>query len=186
MNDNDQTSHPQGDFFNADRFHNDLQNFSKQIAGCDKLVRMANISLNQIDARIAEAARIEAKAAAIVDAAAREAGRVAAESASIAVADMMGKMAAVTKEAEQVVQAINRSRGQTGLWIAFYIACTLVMCLLTAWITQRIAKSSAITPEITESIELGEKHEALLRKATDKERKMINEIIARKPKPKER
>ena len=53
MNDNDPTSHPQGDFFNADRFHNDLQNFSKQIAGCDKLVRMANISLNQIDARIA-------------------------------------------------------------------------------------------------------------------------------------
>ena len=58
------------------------------------------------------------------------------------------------------------------------------MCLLTAWITQSIAKSSAITPEMTESIELGEKHEALLRKATDKERKMINEIIARKPKSK--
>jgi hypothetical protein len=184
MNDNDQTAHPRGDLAHAERFHNDLQNFSKQIAGCDKLVRMANISLNQIDARIAEAARIEAKAAAIVDATANEAGRVAAAAASIAVADMMGKMAAVTKDAEQVVQAINRSRGQTGLWIAFYIACTLVMCLLTAWITQRIAKSSAITPEMTESIELGDKHETLLRKATDKERKMINEIIARKPKAK--
>nr|WP_315401955.1 hypothetical protein [uncultured Duganella sp.] len=184
MSDNDRTAHPQGDFFNADRFHNDLQNFSKQIAGCDKLVRMANISLNQIDARIAEAAKIEAKAAAIVDQTAKEAGRVAAEAASVAVAEMMGKMAAVTREAEQVVQAINRSRGQTGLWIAFYVACTLVMCLLTAWITQRIAKSSAITPEMTESIALGDKHEALLRKATDKERKLINEIIARKPKAK--
>jgi hypothetical protein len=184
MNDNDQTAHPRSDFSNAERFHNDLQNFSKQIAGCDKLVRMANISLNQIDARIAEAARIEAKAAAIVDATAKEAGRVAAEAASIAVADMLGKMAAVTKEAEQVVGAINRSRGQTGLWIAFYIACTLAMCVLTAWITQRIAKPSAITPDITQSIALAEKHETLLRKATDKERKLINEIIARKPKAK--
>lgn len=190
MNQDDLTAHPQGDFFNeqAQRFHNDLQNFSKQIAGCDKLVRMANISLNQIDARIAEAARLEAGAGQRIEETGREAARAATEAATLAVADLTGRLGAAVHEAEQVCQALNRSRGQTHLWIAFYAACTLTVCLLTAWVAFKAGKASQpdpVTPEMTSAIALGDKHQELLRKASDKEKRLINDILARRPKNKE-
>lgn len=185
----------QGDFFNTlndkvdahgalvDRFHAELQNFSKQIAGCDKLVRMAHISLNQIDARIAEAARIEAGAAAERAAVAREAARAATEAAEAAVAGLVGQLHAATREAELVCQAVHRSRGQTGLWIAAYVIVTLLMCLLTAYTTHKLHPDTPVPPEIAGYAEQGRKHEALLQKASDKERKLIAEIQARRARP---
>lgn len=185
----------QGDFFNTlndkvdahgalvDRFHAELQNFSKQIAGCDKLVRMAHISLNQIDARIAEAARIEAGAAAEREAVAREAARAASAAAEAAVAGLVGQLQAATREAELVCQAVHRSRGQTGLWIAAYVVTTLLMCLLTAYATHRLQPATPLPPEIAGYAEQGRKHEALLQKASDRERKLIAEIQARRARP---
>ncbi|MET0268312.1 MAG: hypothetical protein ABW202_22175 [Duganella sp.] len=186
MNKDDATAHPQGDFFDAqaDRLHADLQNFSRQVASCDKLIRMANISLNQIDARIAEAAKVEARAAAIVDASAQEATRAATAAATAAVAAMVGKLSAVTSEAEQICREIDRSRGKTGLWNAAYIACTLAACLLTGYVTYRIGKSAAITPEIERAQEVAQQHDTLLRKASDREKKQINDILERRPKAK--
>ena len=68
----------------VERFHADVGNFARQVAGCDKLLRLANTSLTQIDAKIAEAARIEARAGVIADAVGREAGRAAAQAAAAA------------------------------------------------------------------------------------------------------
>ncbi|MET0321705.1 MAG: hypothetical protein ABW069_13385 [Duganella sp.] len=186
MNQDDPTAHPQGDPLDtqAARFHADLHNFSRQVAGCDKLIRMANISLNQIDARIAEAAQVEARAAAIVEASAREASRVATEAATAAVAASVAQLSAVTREARDICREIDRSRGKTGLWNAAYIACTLAACLLTGYVTYRIGKSAAITPDIERAQEVAQQHETLLRKATDKEKKQIADIVARRPKSK--
>lgn len=185
----------QGDFFNTlndkveahgalvDRFHAELQNFSKQIAGCDKLVRMAHISLNQIDARIAEAVRIEAGAAAEREAVAREAARAATGAAEAAVAGLLGQLGAATREAELVCRAVHRSRGQTGLWIVAYVLVTLLMCLLTAYATHKLHPAAPPPPELADYAALGRKHEALLQKASDKERKLIAEIQARRARP---
>ncbi|ELX11409.1 hypothetical protein Jab_2c35280 [Janthinobacterium sp. HH01] len=185
----------QGDFFNTlndkvdahgalvDRFHAELQNFSKQIAGCDKLVRMAHISLKQIDGRIAEAARIEAGAAAEREAVARAAARAATEAAEAAVAGLVGQLQAATREAELVCQAVHRSRGQTGWWIATYVVVTLLMCLLTAYTTHQQHPDTPLPPEVAGYAEQGRKHEALLQKASDKERKLIAEIQARRARP---
>ena len=188
-------SPPQGDFFNTlndkadahaalvDRFHADLQNFSKQIAGCDKLVRMAHISLNQIDARIAEAVRIEANAAVQLEANGRAAAAAATEAAEAAVAGLVGQMHAATREAEQVCQALHRARGQTGLWLAAYVAGTLALSGLAAWAAYKLHPDTPVPAEVTGYAELGRKHEALLQKASDKEIKLIKEIQARRAKP---
>lgn len=186
MNQDDPTARPQGDFFDtqAERLHADLQNFSRQVASCDKLIRMANISLNQIDARIAEAAKVEARAAAIAERSAQEAATAATAAATAAVAGMVGQLSAVTREAQQICHEIDRSRGKTGLWNAAYIACTLAACLATGYVTYRIGKAAAITPAIEQAQETAARHETLLQKASDKERKLINDIIARRPKAK--
>lgn len=180
MNKDDATAHPQGDFFDAqaDRLHADLQNFSRQVASCDKLIRMANISLNQIDARIAEAAKVEARAAAIAEASAREASRAA----TTAVAGMVSQLSAATREAEQICRDINRSHGKSGLWNAAYIACALAACLLTGYVTYRIGKSIAITPDIERAQQVAARHEMLLEKASEREKKQINDILARREK----
>ncbi|RFP08195.1 MULTISPECIES: hypothetical protein [unclassified Duganella] len=196
MNQDEQPATSQGDFFNSlndkvdahgalvDRFHVDLQTLSKQIAGCDKLVRMAHISLNQIDARIAEAVRIETQAAVQLEATGREAARAATEAASAAVAGMIGQMQAASREAEQVCGALHRARGQTGLWLAAYVAGTLAMCLLSAWIAYQVHPDTPVPPEVAGLAELGKKHEALLDKASDKELKLLKEIQARRARPK--
>ena len=186
MNQDDPTAQPQGDFFNnqAERLQADLQNFSRQVASCDKLIRMANISLNQIDGRIAEAAQVEARAAAIVEASARVASRVATEAATAAVAASVAQLTSVTKQAQQVCREIDRSHGKAVLWNAAYLACALAACLLTGYVTFRIGKSAAITPGIEHAVELAARHETLLNKATDKEKKQIAEILARRQKNK--
>lgn len=196
MNPDEQPATSQGDFFNTlndkvdahgalvDRFHVDLQTLSKQIAGCDKLVRMAHISLNQIDARIAEAVRIETQAAVQLEATGREAGRAATEAAAAAVAGLVGQMQAASREAEQVCRSLHRARGQTGLWLAAYVAATLALCLLTGWIAYRLHPDTPVPPEVAGLAELGRKHAALLDKASDKELKLIKEIQARRARPK--
>ena len=186
MNKDDLTAHPQGEFFNtqADRLQADLQNFTRQVASCDKLIRMANISLNQIDGRIAEAADVEARAAAIVEASAREASRAATEAANKAVAAAVGQLTAASKQAELVCSDLQRAHGRAALWNAGYIACALAACLLTGYVTYRIGKSAAITPDLERAVAVAEEHETLLRKASDKEKKQIADILARKPKSK--
>ncbi|GJI97649.1 hypothetical protein RugamoR57_43670 [Duganella caerulea] len=196
MNPDEQPAASQGDFFNTlndkvdahgalvDRFHADLQNFSKQIAGCDKLVRMAHISLNQIDARIAEAVRIETQATVQLEATGREAARAATEAADAAVAGLVGQLRAATSEAAQVCQALHRARGQTGLWLGAYAAGTLALCLLSAWIAFKLHPDTPVPPEVAAYAEQGRKHAALLEKASDKELKLIREIQARRARPK--
>ena len=186
MNKDDLTAHPQGEFFNtqAERLQADLQNFTRQVASCDKLIRMANISLNQIDGRIAAAAQVEARAAAIVETSASEAARAATEAATKAVAASVAQLTAITRQAEHVCSDLHRAHGRAALWNAGYIACALAACLLTGYVTYRIGKSAAITPDIEHAVEVAEQHETLLRKATDKEKKQIADIIARKPKSK--
>ncbi|KQQ31074.1 hypothetical protein ASF61_17790 [Duganella sp. Leaf126] len=186
MNKDDLTAHPQGDFFTtqAERLQADLHNFTRQVASCDKLIRMANISLNQIDGRIAEAARVEARAAAIVETSAREASRLATEAATAAVAASVAQLAAVTGQAEQVCRDLGRAHGRAALWNAGYIACALAACLLTGYLTYRIGKAAAITPDIERAVHTAQQHETLLAKATDKEKKQIADILARKPKTK--
>jgi len=196
MNPDEQPATSQGDFFNTlndkvdahgalvDRFHVDLQTLSKQIAGCDKLVRMAHISLNQIDARIAEAVRIETQAAVQLEATGREAARAATEAANAAVAGLIGQMQAASREAGQVCQALHRARGQTGLWLTAYVAGTLALCLLTGSIAYQVHPDTPVPPEVAGQAELGKKHAALLDKASDKELKLIREIQARRAKPK--
>jgi hypothetical protein len=39
----------------VERFHGEVANVTRQIANCDKLVRLANAGLSQIDSKIAEA-----------------------------------------------------------------------------------------------------------------------------------
>jgi SUMO ligase MMS21 Smc5/6 complex component len=184
MNQDEPTAQPQGDFFNnqAERLQADLQNFSRQVASCDKLIRMANISLNQIDDRIAEAVQVEARAAAIVEASGRAASLAATEAATNAVAASVAQLTAVTAQAQQVCRAIDRSHGKAVLWNAAYIACALAACLLTGYVTYRIGKAAAITPEIEHAVELAARHETLLNKATDKEKKQIADIVARRAK----
>lgn len=186
MNKDDLTAHPQGEFFNAqaDRLQADLQNFTRQVASCDKLIRMANISLNQIDDRIAAAAQVEARAAAIVEASAREASRAATESATKAVAASVAQLTAAARQAEHVCSDLKRAHGRAALWSAGYIACALAACLLTGYVTYRIGKAAAITPDIARAMAVAEQHETLLHKASDKEKKQIADILARKPKTK--
>ena len=46
----------------VERFHGEVANVTRQIANCDKLVRLANAGLSQIDGKIAEAVRVSAEA----------------------------------------------------------------------------------------------------------------------------
>lgn len=196
MNPDEQPAASQGDFFHTlndkvdahgalvDRFHAELQNFSKQIAGCDKLVRMAHISLNQIDARIAEAVRIEAQAAVRLEATGREAARAATEAADAAVAGLVGQLRAATGEAAQAARALQRARGRTGLWLGACVAGALALCLLSAWIGYQVRPDTPVPPELAAYAEQGRKHAALLDKASDKELKLIREIQARRARPK--
>lgn len=169
----------------VERFHADVGNFARQVASCDKLLRLANTSLTQIDAKIAEAARIEARAGVIADAVGREAGRAAAQAAAAAVAELTQSVAALSAEADQVRRALHRGMGKTGLWLGGYVAFTLTMCVLTALAAYGLARRTAVTPEIAHYAELGRAHQSLLNKASEREIKTLNAILARpSPAPK--
>ena len=96
----------------------------------------------------------------------------------------MAQLTHVTNQAQQVCRDIDRSQGKAVLWNAAYIACALAACLLTGYVTYRIGKAAAITPEIEQAVALAAKHETLLSKATDKEKKQIADILARRAKSK--
>lgn len=168
----------------VDRFHTDVGNFSRQVASCDKLLRLANASLTQIDVKIAEAARLEARAGVIAGAVGQEAGRAAAQAAGAAVDELTQTVAALSAEADQVRRALNRSMGRTGLWLGGYVAFTLAMCVLTALAAYGLARRNAVTPEIAHYAELGRAHENLLSKAGEREIKTLNAILARPAKQK--
>jgi hypothetical protein len=168
----------------VDRFHDDASHFSRRVAECDRLVRLAQTSLTQIDVKVAEAVQIESRAATIAGAAGREAGRVAAEAAGQAVDQLMQTVADLTADADRVRLALHRSVGKTGLWVAFYVVCTLGLCALTACATYWIAQKNAVTPDIAHYAELGKMHENLLNKANEREVKTINAILARPAKQK--
>lgn len=168
----------------VERFHADVGNFSRQVAGCDKLLRLANTSLSQIDVKIAEAVQIEARAGIIAGAVGQEAGRAAAQAAGAAVDDLAQAVAALGAEADQVRRALNRSIGKTGLWLAGYIGFTLAMCVLTGAVVHLVAQRNAVTPELARYAELGRAHESLLNKASEREIKTLNAIQARPDKPK--
>jgi hypothetical protein len=168
----------------VDRFHQDIGNFSRQVASCDKLLRLANTSLTQIDVKIAQAVQVEARAGAIAEAVGQEAGRAAAQAASAAVDELIHTVAALNAEADQVRRALNRSMGKTGLWLGGFIAFTLAMCVLSALVAYKVAQRNAITPEVAHYSELGRAHEELLNKASEREVKTINAILARPAKQK--
>ena len=161
------------------RFHEDARNFSRHVAECDRLIRLAQTSLKQIDVKVAEAVQIEARAGAIANAVGQEAGRVAAQTAGEAVSQLVRTVAGLTADADRVRGALNRSVGKTGLWIAFYVVCTLALCGLTAYAANRVAQKNAVTPDIAHYAELGKMHESLLNKANEREVKAINAILAR-------
>jgi hypothetical protein len=163
----------------VERFHHDVGNFARQVASCDKLLRLANTSLTQIDVKIAEAVQIEARAGAIAGAVGQEAGRAAAQAAGEAVDELTHAVAALSAEADQVRRALNRSMGKTGLWMGGYVAFTLAMCVLTALAAYGLARRNAVTPEIAHYAELGRAHEKLLNKASEREIKTLNAILAR-------
>lgn len=168
----------------VDRFHTDVGNFSRQVASCDKLLRLANTSLTQIDVKIAEAVQVEARAGAIASAVGQEAGRAAAQAASAAVNELTQTVAALSAEADLVRRALNRSMGKSGLWLGGFIAFTLAMCVLTALVAYKVAQRNAVTPEVAHYAELGRAHESLLNKASEREIKTISAILARPAKQK--
>jgi hypothetical protein len=168
----------------VERFHQDVGNFSRQVASCDKLLRLANTSLSQIDVKIAEAVQVEARAGGIAAVVGQEAGRAAAQTASAAVEDLARTVAALSAEADQVRRALNRSMGKSGLWLGGFIAFTLAMCVLTALAAYGIARRDAVTPEIAHYAELGRTHQSLLNKASEREIKTIGAILARPEKQK--
>ena len=168
----------------VERFHADVGNFSRQVAGCDKLLRLANTSLTQIDVKIAEAVQIEARAGVIAGAVGQEAGRAAAQAAGAAVDELTRSVAALSAEADQVRRALNRSIGKSGLWLGGYIAFTLAMCVLTGMVVYAVAQRNAVTPELARYAALGRVHESLLDKASEREIKTLNAIQARADKAK--
>lgn len=168
----------------VERFHHDVGNFARQVASCDKLLRLANTSLTQIDVKIAAAVQVEARAGAIAAAVGQEAGHAAAQAAALAVQELGRNVAALSAEADQVRRALNRSMGKTGLWLGGFIAFTLAMCVLAASVAYNVAQRNAVTPDVAHYAELGKAHESLLNKASEREIKTINAILARPAKSK--
>ncbi|HEU4845679.1 MAG TPA: hypothetical protein VFT05_15535 [Burkholderiaceae bacterium] len=160
----------------VDRFHGEVADLSRQVANCDRLVKLANSSLGQIDERIAEAVRVGAQARYGADAAVAEAGQAAAAATTAAIGGLIGAMREATAAAQDTSTSLNVLRYKTGGWIAFYAAITLLCCLATGYITSRVLRGNALTPEQANYVELGKVHEALLRNATDRELKQITAI----------
>jgi len=166
----------------VDRFHGEVANVTRQIANCDKLVRLANAGLSQIDGKIAEAVRINAEAQQLAHDAGAQASAAATLATQAAVASMVGQLQEATEAARKTSLSLNILQFKTGGWIAVYTVLVLLCCLATGALTSWALRGNALTPEQVHYIELGKAHEALLANASDKELKQIGAIRNRPPK----
>jgi hypothetical protein len=160
----------------VERFHGEVANVTRQIANCDKLVRLANAGLSQIDSKIAEAVRLGAEAQLHADTAGVQAAQAATVATRAAVSEMVGQLQAATAAARQTSQSLNLLQLKTGSWIAIYAVLVLLCCLATGYLTAWALRGNALTPEQAHYVELGKAHEALLANASDKELKQITAI----------
>jgi len=160
----------------VERFHGEVANVTRQIANCDKLVRLANAGLSQIDSKIAEAVRLGADARLQADAAGMQAAQAATLATQAAVSDMVGQLQEATAAARQTSQSLNLLQLKTGSWIAIYAVLVLLCCLATGYLTAWALRGNALTPEQAHYVELGKAHEALLANASDKELKQLTAI----------
>jgi hypothetical protein len=160
----------------VERFHGEVANVTRQIANCDKLVRLANAGLSQIDSKIAEAVRLGAEAQLQADTAGAQAAQAATVATQAAVSEMVGQLQAATAAARQTSQSLNLLQLKTGSWIAIYAVLVLLCCLATGYLTAWALHGNALTPEQAHYVELGKAHEALLANASDKELKQITAI----------
>jgi hypothetical protein len=160
----------------VERFHGEVANVTRQIANCDKLVRLANAGLSQIDSKIAEAVQLGAEARLQADAAGAQAAQAATAATQAAVGEMVQALGAATASARQTGAALNILQFKTGAWIAVYTVLVLLCCLLTGFLTSWALRGNALTPEQAHYIELGKAHEALLANASDKELKQLSAI----------
>ncbi|MHA4868471.1 hypothetical protein ACXZ1M_12310 [Duganella sp. PWIR1] len=176
----------------VERFHGEVANVTRQIANCDKLVRLANAGLSQIDGKIVEAIRISAEAQQIADNAGTQASAAATVATAAAVNEMVGKLNEATDAARKTSLSLNLLQFKTGGWIAVYTVLVLLCCLFTGWLTSWAMRGNALTPEQAHYVELGKAHEALLANASDKELKQLTAIrnrsgvrssIATRPQP---
>jgi len=165
----------------VERFHGEVANVTRQIANCDKLVRLANSGLSQIDHKIAEAVRISAEAQHLAGTVGAEASQAATAATQLAVEDMVRALSDATEAARKTGQSLNLLQFKTGAWIAIYAALVLLCCLATGFITAWALRGNALTPEQARYVELGKDHEALLANASDKELKQITAIRTRAP-----
>jgi hypothetical protein len=168
----------------VDRFHDDVADLAKQVANCDKLVKLANSSLGQIDQKIADAIALGAQAHQIADRAGVAASQAATAAASATVGGLVDAMAEATAAARHTATSLNVLRFKTGWWMAWYAAITLLCCLATGYLTSWALRGQALTPEQAHYVELGKAHEALLNNASDKELKWMTAIRSRPPKVK--
>jgi hypothetical protein len=160
----------------VERFHGEVANVTRQIANCDKLVRLANAGLSQIDSKIAEAVQLGAEARLTADSAGAQAAQAATVATQAAVSDMVGSVKEATAAARQTSLSLNLLQLKTGSWIAIYTVLVLLCCLATGYLTAWALRGNALTPEQAQYIELGKAHEALLANASDKELKQITAI----------
>lgn len=163
------------------RFHEEVASVSRQIANCDKLVRLANAGLSQIDGKIADAIRISAEAQQIAGVAGAQASAAATTATSAAVAGMVHSLGEATEAARRTSLSLNLLQFKTGSWIAVYTVLVILCCLVTGFLTSWALRGNALTPEQAHYVELGKAHEALLANASDKELKQINAIRNRPP-----
>jgi hypothetical protein len=168
----------------VERFHGEVANVTRQIANCDKLVRLANAGLSQIDGKIAEAVRLGAEAQLQADSAGAQAAQAATVATQAAVSEMVGSLKEATAAARQTSLSLNLLQLKTGSWIAIYTVLVLLCCLATGYLTAWALRGNALTPEQAQYIELGKAHEALLANASDKELKQITAIRNRPDKAK--
>jgi hypothetical protein len=165
----------------VERFHGEVANVTRQIANCDKLVRLANAGLSQIDGRIADAVQLNADAQQAATSAAAEASAAATAATQAAVSQMVASIGEATDAARKTSLSLNLLQFKTGSWIAVYTVLVLLCCLATGWLTSWALRGQALTPEQAHYIELGKAHEALLANASDKELKQLNAIRSRSP-----
>lgn len=166
----------------VERFHGEVANVTRQIANCDKLVRLANTGLSQIDHKIAEAVRVSVEARAIADEAGAQASAAATTATQAAVGAMVAQLQDATEAARKTSLSLNILQFKTGGWIAVYTVLVLLCCLATGALTSWALRGNALTPEQAHYVELGKAHEALLANASDRELKQITAIRNRPPK----
>jgi hypothetical protein len=151
-------------------FHGEVANVTRQIANCDKLVRLANAGLSQIDSKIAEAVRLGAEAQLQADTAGAQAAQAATIATQAAVPTWSTAWARHRRSARTSL-SLNLLQLKTGSWIAVYAVLVLLCCLATGFLTAWALRGNALTPEQAHYVELGKAHEALLANASDKELK---------------